>query len=44
MKCLNKGDKEMNYKKQYEYWINNPYFDEETKKELKNIENNEKEI
>lgn len=34
----------MNYKKQYEYWINNPYFDEETKKELKNIENNEKDI
>jgi phosphoglucomutase len=44
MKCLKKGDKEMNYKKQYEYWLNNPYFDEETKKELKSIENDEKEI
>ncbi|MDU1538941.1 MAG: phospho-sugar mutase [Paeniclostridium sordellii] len=34
----------MNYIEKYEEWINNPYFDEETKKELINIKENEKEI
>lgn len=32
------------YKKSYEYWLSDPYFDEETKKELKSIENDETEI
>ncbi|QEK13190.1 phospho-sugar mutase [Crassaminicella thermophila] len=34
----------MSYKDQYNYWLSNPYFDEATKAELKNIENDEKEI
>lgn len=34
----------MNYKKNYNEWIKNPYFDEETKKELLSIGKNEKEI
>lgn len=34
----------MNYKENYNEWINNPYFDEETKKELLSIAKNEKEI
>ncbi|MDU3803997.1 phospho-sugar mutase [Paraclostridium bifermentans] len=34
----------MNYKENYNEWINNPYFDEETKKELLSIGKNEKEI
>ncbi len=33
-----------NYKEKYEYWINDPYFDEETKKELNSISDNEAEI
>jgi phosphoglucomutase len=39
-------DKEenMNYKKNYEEWLNNPYFDAETKEELKKIANDENEI
>jgi len=32
------------YRKNYEYWLSDPYFDEETKKELKSIENDETEI
>ncbi len=32
------------YRKSYEYWLSDPYFDEDTKKELKNIENDETEI
>ncbi len=32
------------YRKSYEYWLSDPYFDEETKKELKSIENDETEI
>ncbi len=32
------------FKKKYEYWLNDPYFDEDTKKELKAIEDNETEI
>ncbi|MGL4912230.1 MAG: phospho-sugar mutase [Romboutsia sp.] len=32
------------YMKKYKEWIENPYFDEETKSELIKIENNEKEI
>ena len=34
----------MTYIKSYKEWLENPYFDEETKKELLSIENNEKEI
>ncbi len=34
----------MTYIKSYKEWLDNPYFDEETKKELLSIENNEKEI
>ena len=33
-----------NYKEKYEYWMNDPYFDEETKKELKSISDNEAEM
>ena len=32
------------YIKYYNEWMNNPYFDEETKAELKAIQNDEKEI
>ena len=34
----------MEAKKRYEEWLENPYFDEATKSELKNIADNEKEI
>ena len=34
----------MNYKEQYEIWLNNPYFDDATKAELKSIGADEKEI
>ena len=34
----------MGYKENYESWLNNPYFDEDTRNELKSIEGNEKEI
>ena len=34
----------MGYKEMYEEWLNNPYFDDATKAELKAIEGNEKEI
>ena len=34
----------MDYKEAYLSWLNNPYFDEETKAELKAIEENENEI
>lgn len=34
----------MDYKKRYQEWLENPYFDEETKKELKAIANDEKDI
>ncbi|WP_099469583.1 phospho-sugar mutase [Konateibacter massiliensis] len=34
----------MDYKKNYEEWLNNPYFDEETKGELKQIAGDENEI
>jgi len=34
----------MDYKKMYEEWLSNPYFDEETKKELESIKDDEKEI
>lgn len=34
----------MSYKEKYEQWCNNPIFDEETKKELESIKNNEEEI
>ncbi len=32
------------YRKNFEYWLNDPYFDEDTKKELRSIENDENEI
>ncbi len=34
----------MGYRESYEEWLNNPYFDEETRKELQAITGNEKEI
>ena len=34
----------MDYKQRYQQWLDNPYFDEETKAELKAIEGSEKEI
>ena len=34
----------MGYKENYESWLNNPYFDEDTRNELKGIAGNEKEI
>ena len=34
----------MNYKETYQEWLSNPYFDEDTKKELPAIENDENEI
>ena len=34
----------MGYKENYESWLNNPYFDEDTRKELQSIAGNEKEI
>lgn len=34
----------MNYLEEYKNWCNNPIFDEETKRELKEIENDKKEI
>lgn len=34
----------MNYKETYQEWLTNPYFDEDTKKELKAIENDDNEI
>ena len=32
------------YRKEYEFWLENDYFDEETKNELRSISNDEKEI
>ena len=34
----------MNYREAYEEWISNPYFDEETKAELKAVADDEKEV
>ena len=34
----------MGYKEQYEFWLNDPYFDEATKQELLAIKDNDKEI
>lgn len=34
----------MNYQEQYQQWLSNPYFDEETKAELRAIANDNKEI
>ena len=34
----------MNYQEQYQAWLTNPYFDEETKAELKVLEDDDKEI
>ena len=34
----------MDYKEVYEQWLSNPYFDEATKEELKNIAEDDNEI
>lgn len=34
----------MNYQEQYQAWLNNPYFDADTKEELKSIANDDKEV
>ena len=34
----------MNYQEQYQEWLSNPYFDEKTKQELREISDNENEI
>ena len=34
----------MSYAEQYKFWLEDAYFDEETKEELKGIADNEKEI
>lgn len=34
----------LEYKLKYQEWLNSPIIDEETKNELRKIENNEKEI
>ena len=34
----------MGYKETYESWLSDPYFDDETKAELRGIAGNEKEI
>lgn len=34
----------MNYQETYQEWLNNPYFDEATKEELKNIQDDDNEI
>ncbi len=34
----------MGYREQYDFWLNDPYFDEETKAELRSIADDEKEI
>lgn len=34
----------MSYREIYESWLENPYFDEETKKELQALKDDEKEI
>ena len=34
----------MNYKDQYQFWLEDDYFDAKTKEELKAIANDEKEI
>ena len=34
----------MNYKESYKAWLENPYFDENTKKELQAIANDDNEI
>ena len=33
-----------NYRERYQQWLDDPYFDEETKKELRSLEGNEDEI
>lgn len=38
------GDQSRKYKEEYEFWLNDSYFDEETKKELLAIRNNEEEV
>ena len=45
MECTKERNTDkMEYMKQYEEWLNNPYFDEETKNELRKISDDKKEI
>ena len=44
VKYYREGDKDMDYRKAYEFWLNDDYFDQKTKEELKSIEGNDKEI
>ena len=45
MECTKeRNTEEMEYMNQYEEWLNNPYFDEETKDELRKISDDKKEI
>lgn len=45
MECTKQREIEINnYVRQYEEWLNNPYFDEATKNELKKIDGDTKEI
>ncbi len=41
---INQEGYSMGYRETYQQWLENPYFDEDTKKELKALEGNEKEI
>ncbi len=34
----------MSYQEEFNFWLNDPYFDEDTKNELLSIKNDEKEI
>ncbi len=42
--CAMKGENVMDYTKQYEHWLENPYFDAATKAELESIKGNDNEI
>ena len=44
LKYYGEGDKDMDYREAYEFWLNDDYFDQKTKEELKAIEGNDKEI
>ena len=37
-------EESMDYKEMYQSWLDNPYFDEATKEELKKIADNDDEI
>ena len=44
VKYYGEGDKDMDYREAYEFWLKDEYFDQKTKEELKAIEGNDKEI